>query len=128
MIYVIFIIWHFVLDKIIKGKWGATKIIKLLSHCTVYTLGFIPFFLYFNINLLWLPVLFISHFTIDLPDSNNERLPAKIHRRFKERFPKLSKPILGKKVWYCDPSYCTIWIIFDQLPHLAILLTIIRLG
>jgi len=123
MIYVIFIIWHFILDWIIKGKWGKAKITELFSHCFVYTSGFIPFFLFFDVNLLWLPVLFVSHLFIDLPDSRNEKHLARFIRWFRKRFSKESKRrILGIDVWYY------IWaLIVDQLPHLIILLTIIRL-
>ena len=60
---------HFVVDWIFQWKWEAKnkskKWFPLFSHCTVYTIGFIPVFLIYGINLIWLILLFVSHIVLD---------------------------------------------------------------
>ena len=122
MIYLIFTICHFVLDWGIKGKWGVAKETKLVSHCITYTVGFLPVFLIFNVNLLWLIVVFVSHSLID----NNVagvRLSTKVFADLKRRFPgRFRLKLFNKDVWY----YVGVLLV-DQLPHLLVLLAIIKL-
>lgn len=39
----------------------------ILLHCFLYTLFFIPLFLWFGVGLWWLAVIFASHLAIDRP-------------------------------------------------------------
>lgn len=63
------LITHFVVDWIFQWKWEATnkskKWLPLFFHCIIYTIGFIPVFLIYEISLVWLILLFISHVILD---------------------------------------------------------------
>lgn len=57
------------MDWIFQWKWEAMNksknILALFFHCFVYTVGFIPVFLIYDINFLWLLSIFISHAVFD---------------------------------------------------------------
>ena len=63
------LVTHFVVDWIFQWKWEAAnkskKWLPLFFHCTVYTVGFIPVFLIYGIDLAWLILLFVSHVIFD---------------------------------------------------------------
>jgi len=65
-------ITHFTVDWIFQWNWEAMNKSKnwlaLLFHCLVYTVGFVPVFLIYNINLGWLLLIFISHAICDKRD------------------------------------------------------------
>ena len=64
-----FLITHLVMDWTFQWKWEAINKSKswlaLFFHCFIYTIGFIPVFLIYNINFLWLFLIFISHVIFD---------------------------------------------------------------
>ena len=64
-----FFITHLVMDWIFQWKWEAMNksknILALLFHCTIYAVGFIPAFLIFKINFIWLVLIFASHIILD---------------------------------------------------------------
>lgn len=63
------LITHFIMDWIFQWKWEAMNKSKnwfaLLFHCFVYTVGFVPVSLIYNINLEWLLLIFVSHIICD---------------------------------------------------------------
>lgn len=60
---------HFIMDWIFQSDWQASKRNKewlpLFIHSLIYTLGFLPAFFFYKINLLYLGLVFFSHFVID---------------------------------------------------------------
>jgi len=63
------LVTHFIVDWFFQGRWEAMnkskKWLPLFFHCIIYTIGFIPVFLIYKINLIWLILLFISHVIFD---------------------------------------------------------------
>ena len=64
-----FLITHLIVDFIFQGAWEARnkgkKLAPLLVHSFIYSIGFIPVFYFFQVNYLWLILLFVSHIIID---------------------------------------------------------------
>jgi len=60
---------HFVMDWIFQRKWEEMnkdrKWIPLIVHCLIYTFGFIFVFWWYEINFLWLVLIFFSHLVLD---------------------------------------------------------------
>mgnify|MGYP003881624313 CR=1 FL=1 len=60
---------HFIVDWIFQWRWEtmnkSKKLAPLLFHSGVYSLGFIPVFLIYNIHFSWLILLFFSHVFLD---------------------------------------------------------------
>ena len=108
------LITHFVVDWLFQGKWEAMnksrKWLPLFFHCTVYTVGFIPMFLIYKINLIWLVLLFVSHVIFD-------------RRKFEiwllENFKGVSKKDTPESLWRI------LLIGTDQILHIVILTLIV---
>ncbi|MBW2976753.1 DUF3307 domain-containing protein [Candidatus Woesearchaeota archaeon] len=68
-IFTILLLAHFVSDWFFQpDKWRETKIKipKLrLFHCVQYSILFVPVLYFFEINLLWIIWIFITHLLID---------------------------------------------------------------
>lgn len=68
-IFEVLLIIHLIMDFILQRGWEASKKhnewLPLIFHCFIYTIGFIPGFWFFEINFLWLLLIFISHIIID---------------------------------------------------------------
>ena len=124
MIYTIifFVLAHCVFDWAIRRMWEANRKNKLL-HCFVYALGFVPVFLIFGINFLWLVLLFSSHLLIDSVIS-----PEKMLESIEKYF---SKKRFGI---HLDKNYSNhqrrYWALVggEQILHLFILVIIIKYG
>lgn len=60
---------HLLMDWIFQGKYQAEKksseVKALISHCFIYTVGFIPIFWFLHISWYWLFILFITHLILD---------------------------------------------------------------
>lgn len=111
-----FLITHLVIDWIFQTKWEssnkATQTLPLIIHCFIYTAGFIPAFLFFKINLLWLLFIFVSHIVIDRRNLVTWLLED--FRGFKkEKTPEL--------------LYLILWVGVDQTLHLLVLALIVIL-
>lgn len=63
------VITHFVADWFFRTKWETNNKedhwLPLLVHCSVYTLGFIPVFYFYQLSYWWLSMLFVSHIILD---------------------------------------------------------------
>ena len=63
------VITHFVMDWLFQTKWEADnkskKWLPLFVHSSIYTLGFIPVFFWYQIGFSWLALLFLSHVFLD---------------------------------------------------------------
>jgi len=105
-----FFITHLVMDWIFQWKWEAMNksknIFPLLFHCAVYTAGFVPVFFIYNINFLWLLLIFISHFVFD-----KRNFEIWILEKFKG----------FKKEGNLEPFWNIVLIGVDQTLHLVIL-------
>ncbi len=55
---------HFFAD-LLSHRWKEGNLLFL--HCFLYTLFFLPLFLWFKLDLWWLSVIFASHVIIDWP-------------------------------------------------------------
>lgn len=110
------LITHLVMDWIFQWKWEAFNKAKkwsaLLFHCFIYTMGFIPVFLVYKVNLIWLLVIFLSHVILD-------------RRTFEiwliEKFKRFKKEKVPEPLW---------WIILigvDQTLHFVVLAVIVLL-
>ena len=110
----VFLITHLAMDWIFQWKWEATNKAKnlfaLFFHCAVYTAGFIPAFLYFEINLTWLILIFISHAVID-----NRKLLFFILEKFKGR----------KREGVSEAEWLVLITGVDQTLHLVVLALIV---
>lgn len=64
-----FFITHLVMDWIFQTNWEmrnkTNKRFPLLVHSVIYTFGFIPVFLFYKINFIWLGLIFLSHIFLD---------------------------------------------------------------
>lgn len=64
-----FFLTHLTFDFLFQTSRQAERKTKelrpLLSHCFVYTLGFLPSFLFFKVNFWFLLLLFASHLLLD---------------------------------------------------------------
>ncbi len=109
-----FLITHFVMDWIFQWNWEAMKKSKewlpLFFHCTVYTAGFIPAFIFFNVNFLWLLLIFVSHVILD---------KRSLEFWILEKFKGVKKDDVG------EPIFTILLIGIDQTLHLAILTLIV---
>ena len=60
---------HLIMDWIFQWRWEAMNKSHLwralFFHCFVYTVGFIPVFILYSVNLWWLFLLFGSHVFFD---------------------------------------------------------------
>ncbi len=125
MIYLIFILDHFIFDKIVRFQCEVTKK-KEFWHCLVYTIGFIPIFLIFKVNFGWLLLIFLSHFLID-----KKFVPEKILRDFEEFLIRKFKITINKmrmnKPSFLHEFLYYILVVIEQLLHIAILVIIIKL-
>jgi len=104
------LITHFVMDWIFQTSWEALqkdkKWLPLFVHCFVYSVGFIPAFWYFNVNFIWLILIFVSHIILD-------------RRKFEFWVLKRVKNIEKEKI---SESFWNILLIgVDQTFHLAII-------
>ena len=110
----VFLLTHLVMDWIFQWKWEAAKKSKewlpLFFHCFVYTIGFIPVFLIYSINFLWLLLIFISHFIFD-----QRKLEVLIMERFKG----------FKKEGDLEAFWNIVLIGIDQTLHLVILALVV---
>lgn len=63
------LIVHLLMDWVIQHSWQAVNKTKkfwpLLSHCLVYTLVFIPVFIFYRVNFEWLALIFVVHALLD---------------------------------------------------------------
>lgn len=108
------LITHLVMDWIFQWKWEAEnkskKWLPLFFHCIIYTVGFIPVFLIYKINLVWLVLLFISHVVFD-------------KRTFVvwllENFKRITKKDTTESVW------TMLLTTIDQILHIVILVLVI---
>ena len=105
---------HLVMDWIFQWNWEATNkskhLLPLLFHSFIYTLGFIPAFLIYKVNLVWLVLLFLSHALID---------NRKIELWLLEKFKGFKREENSESIW-------TILIIgIDQVLHLVILAIVV---
>ena len=66
---------HFFAD-FLSHRWKEEKFIYL--HCTLYSLFFIPLFLWLKVDLWWLIIIFLSHLIIDRPARKYILLLAKV--------------------------------------------------
>ena len=107
-------ITHFVMDWIFQWKWEAFNKDKkwpaLLFHCLVYTIGFIPAFLIYNLNLIWLLFIFFSHVVLDQRDFEVWLI---------EKFKGLKKEEVPESFWQI------MLIGVDQTLHLVVLAIIV---
>ena len=100
---------HFVVDWIFQWRealYKTKKFLSLLFHSVIYTLGFIPVFLIYHLNFIWLLLLFISHMTID---------QGKIRLWILEKFKRVKSEEIERPLW---------WILIigiDQTLHIIIL-------
>jgi len=105
---------HLAVDFLFQGKWEAMnkskKWLPLFFHCTVYTVGFIPVFLIYKINLIWLILLFVSHAILDR---------RKLEIWFLKNFKGVSKKDTPESLWKM------LLIGSDQILHILILVLII---
>lgn len=112
-----FFITHLVMDWIFQWKWEALgkskKLLPLFFHCTVYTAGFIPAFIFFKVGFVWLLPIFLSHIILD-----NRKSEVWLVERFK-----------GTKPGDITESMTNILFIgVDQTIHLAVLALVIILS
>lgn len=122
MIYAIFFLTHCILDWwVVKWKWVIIRKSKFL-HCFIYTIGFIPIFLFFKVSFWWLLLIFFSHFFIDKTIS-----PERILNKFKGYLSKKFN-IQVKKESHIDTFLYWTLVAIEQLLHVAILFTIIKKG
>jgi len=111
------VITHLIVDFIFQWNWQSENKQKnywaLFSHCLVYTIGFIPVFWFYQINFLWLILLFISHAVID--QGRSVRWLLEIFKGLKkENFPESKWNILA--------------LAMDQILHFAVLTVIVLLS
>ena len=85
----------------LSHKWKKGNFIFL--HCFLYTLFFIPLFLWFGVDLWWLSVVFLSHVIIDRP---------------------ARKIIMFLARFFAEEQHGTIAFGFDQVFHLLVPLII----
>jgi hypothetical protein len=104
------VVTHFIMDWIFQTSWEANQKAEkwwpLLVHCAVYTLGFIPAFLYFDLSPAWLAFIFATHAVFD-----RRKLEFWIMDKVK-RFKKAESP---------EALYYIVLIGVDQTLHLATL-------
>lgn len=101
-----FLITHFIMDVKFRWRWGTIEKVRLFSHCFVYTVGFIPAFLFFKVNFLWLLLIFFSHFFID---------QGKLENWVLEKFKRFRR----------EGDLKSFWDILDQALHLIILALVV---
>jgi len=105
---------HFVMDWLFQTQWEAInkskKWFPLLVHCSIYSIGFIPVFLWYKINFLWLIFIFISHIILD-------------SRRFSKWWIKNIKKV--KQDTMSESFYQILLIGVDQTLHIVILALIV---
>lgn len=123
MIYIVFIATHLIFDYVIGWviRWirGTTQRNKFL-HYFIYTVGFIPVFLFFGISFWWLLLIFSSHLLID-----RTVFPGRILISFKKcLFKKFNIQI--KKESHIDNFLYWILVTIEQLLHIVILFIIIN--
>ncbi len=110
------LVTHLIMDWIFQWNWEATKKSKewlpLFFHCAVYTIGFIPVFIFFNLNFFWLLLIFVSHLIFDKRDFEFWIL---------EKFKGVKKDDVG------EPIFTILLIGIDQTLHLATLALIVIL-
>ena len=109
----IFIVVHIIMDFIFQREWESRRKSKewpaLGFHCFIYTIGFIPVFLFFKVSFWWLMILFLSHFIID-----NKKITQWILSKLK-----------GFKQKETSPALWTMMLVgMDQTLHLIVLLVI----
>lgn len=108
------LVTHLIVDWIFQWKWEAMNKFKewlpLFFHCTIYTLGFIPVFLIYGINLTWLILLFVSHVIFD-------------RRKFEiwllEKFKRITEKNISESLWMI------LLIGIDQILHIVILALVV---
>lgn len=63
------IITHLIGDFLFQSRWETLnkdkKLLPLFLHCFIYTICFIPVFLIYKANLVWLFFIFVSHIILD---------------------------------------------------------------
>jgi len=111
------LITHFIVDWIFQSKWEAENKSKewlpLFFHCTVYTVGFLPVFLIYGINLTWLILLFVSHVIFD-------------RRKFEICLLKNIKKTTKENT--LEPLWTMLLITIDQILHIIILVLVVILS
>jgi len=108
---------HFVSDWLFQTKWEtlnkSKQFLPLLVHCSIYTLFFIPAFYIYNIQLVHLLTLFVSHLILD-------------NRQFEYWWLKTIKRTVKEDV---SESLWNILVIgIDQVFHLAVIGYIVLVG
>lgn len=88
----------------------SKKWLPLFFHCIVYTVGFIPVFLIYEINLVWLILLFISHVILD-------------RRTFEIWLLKNLKGVTKENI--SEPAWTILLTIIDQILHIVILVLVV---
>ena len=110
----IFFIVHLIMDFIFQRHRKAPnkymELRDLIVHCSIYTIGFIPVFWFLNVNLLWLVVIFASHFIID---------QNSIILWILEKFKGIKKEKTSESLWIL------LLIGVDQMLHASVLVLII---
>ncbi len=81
----------------LSHKWKKGRLIFL--HCFLYTLFFIPLFIWFEVDLWWLAIIFVSHIIIDRP---------------------VRKFALFSASFFADENHSVIAFGFDQIFHLLV--------
>lgn len=108
------LVTHFVVDWLFQGRWEAMnkskKWLPLFFHCTVYTVGFIPVFLIYKINLVWLILLFVSHLIFD-------------RRTFEIWLLKNLKGVTKENI--LESAWTILLTTIDQILHIVILVLVI---
>jgi len=56
---------HFVADTLGHRFKKKDNLFLVLLHCFIYSVTFVPYLLFFNINVLWAIIFFLSHFIIE---------------------------------------------------------------
>ena len=105
---------HLIMDWIFQWEWEAMnkakKWLPLFFHCTIYTIGFLPVFLIYQVSLIWLILLFVSHVIFD-------------RRIFEiwllEKFKGISRKEVSESLWMI------LLIGIDQVLHIMILALIV---
>ncbi len=71
-IFEVFLITHLLMEWIFQTDWEAKNkkqnFLPLFRHSLTYTIGFAIVFWFYEINLLWLILIFVSHFILDKRD------------------------------------------------------------
>ena len=113
-IFEVLLITHLIMDFIFQRGWEAARkhgeLTPLIIHCFIYTIGFIPAFWFFEINFLWLILIFASHVIID---------QQWFLLWFLEKFKGFKKEKFSETLWIL------LLVGVDQILHAAVLVFII---